>query len=296
MYFDTTEQKMSNPPPADHAAATVDEVPQSGGRLSGKVALILGAATTGNIGQGIARRFSREGAHVMVAGRRKEPLEQLASDIGGAFCLCDITQKAQIDSMVRTTIERFGRVEIGVNCTGWGLLAPFEHTTEEQLEAMLALQFKGPFQLMQSLVQVMPRGGSIIMISTATAQIMFEQHSAYMGTKAGIDHVVRTVANEFGSKGIRANSISPGITDSPMAASLAADPIVVQAFVKGYPLGRIGTIDDIAAAAVWLASDECFMTGQNLQVNGGLTLRRNPTFEEMGPNFESAARGLRGVI
>ncbi|MDB6090462.1 MAG: Oxidoreductase [Gammaproteobacteria bacterium] len=286
---------MNNPPIADQAVAASEAVPHPGARLSGKAALIVGAATPGNIAQGIARRFAREGAHVMVAGRREAPLRQLASEIGGAFCVCDITKKVQIDSMVRFTVERFGRLDIGVNCTGWGLLVPFEDTTEEQLLAMMDLQFKGPFQFMQALVRVMPRGGSIIMISTATSRIMFEQHSAYMGTKAGIDHVVRTVANEFGSKGIRANSISPGITNSPMAASLAADPTVLQAFVKCYPLGRIGTIDDIAASAAWLASDECFMTGQNLQVNGGLTLRRNPTFEEMGPTFDSAARGLRGV-
>lgn len=286
---------MTNRTNDDSAAAAPESKRDPITRLSGKVALVLGATTPGNIGQGIARCFAREGAHVMVAGRREQPLRQLASEIGGAFCLCDITNKAQIDAMVQSAVERFGRLDIGVNCTGWGLLAPFEDTTEEQLQAMLDLQFKGPFQFMQSLVRVMPRGGSIIMISTATAQIMFEQHSAYMGTKAGIDHVVRTVANEFGSRGIRANSISPGITNSPMAASLAADPTVLQAFVKCYPLGRIGTIDDIAAAAAWLASDECFMTGQNLQVNGGLTLRRNPTFEEMGPNFASAARGLRGL-
>jgi NAD(P)-dependent dehydrogenase (short-subunit alcohol dehydrogenase family) len=116
-----------------------------------------------------------------------------------------------------------------------------------------------------------------------------------MGTKAGMDHVVRTVANEYGEKGIRANSISPGITNSPMAASLVAEPALLRAFTACYPLGRIGTIEDIASAAVWLASDDCFMTGQNLQVNGGLTLRRNPTFAEMGPDLDRAARRLRGL-
>jgi NAD(P)-dependent dehydrogenase (short-subunit alcohol dehydrogenase family) len=107
--------------------------------------------------------------------------------------------------------------------------------------------------------------------------------------------VVRTVANEYGVKGIRANSISPGITNSPMAANLVAEPALLRAFTVCYPLGRIGTIEDIASAAVWLASDDCFMTGQNLQVNGGLTLRRNPTFAEMGPDLDRAARRLRGL-
>ena len=249
--------------------------------FTGKVVLILGAASPGNIGQGIARRFAREGAKVVVAGRHEGPLVELAGEIDGGHCLCDITRKEDIDSMVLSTMEKFGRIDVGINSTGWGLLAPFEDTT-------------GPFQFMQALVKVMSPGGSIIMISTATALIMFEQHSAYMGTKAGIDHVVRTIANEYGVKGIRANSISPGITNSPMAADLVAAPAVLSAFTACYPLGRIGTIEDIASAAVWLASDDCFMTGQNLQVNGGLTLRRNPTFAEMGPEFDRVAGRLRG--
>jgi len=231
----------------------------------------------------------------VVAGRHEKPLIELAAEINGVYHLCDITIKEQIDSMVRTIMEKCGRIDVGINSTGWGLLAPFEDTTEEQLRQMMDLQFKGPFQFMQALVKVMNPGSSIIMISTATATIMFEQHSAYMGTKAGIDHVVRTVANEYGVKGIRANSISPGITNSPMAANLVAEPDVLKAFIAGYPLGRIGTIEDVAAAAVWLSSDDCFMTGENLQVNGGLTLRRNPTFVEMGPGFDRAARGLRGI-
>jgi 2-hydroxycyclohexanecarboxyl-CoA dehydrogenase len=262
---------------------------------SKKVVLVLGAATRGNMGQGIARRFAREGATVVVAGRHEKPLIRLAAEIGGAYYLCDITFEDQIDSMVRFTMERFGRIDVGINSTGWGLLAPFEDTTEEQLQQMMDLQFKGPFQFMQALVKVMKSGSSIIMISTATATIMFEQHSAYMGTKAGIDHVVRTVANEYGVKGIRANSISPGITNSPMAANLVAEPDVLKAFMAGYPLGRIGTIEDVASAAVWLSSDDCFMTGENLQINGGLTLRRNPTFAEMGPGFDRAAQRSRGL-
>jgi 2-hydroxycyclohexanecarboxyl-CoA dehydrogenase len=260
-----------------------------------KVVLVLGAATPGNMGQGIARRFAREGATVVVAGRHEKPLIELAAEIGGAYYLCDITFKDQIDSLVRFTMEKFARIDVGINSTGWGLLAPFEDTTEEQLQQMMDLQFKGPFQFMQALVKVMKSGSSIIMISTATATIMFEQHSAYMGTKAGIDHVVRTVANEYGVKGIRANSISPGITNSPMAANLVAEPDVLKAFIAGYPLGRIGTIEDVASAAVWLSSDDCFMTGENLQINGGLTLRRNPTFAEMGPGFDRASQRLRGL-
>jgi 2-hydroxycyclohexanecarboxyl-CoA dehydrogenase len=134
----------------------------------------------------------------------------------------------------------------------------------------------------------MDDGGSLMQISSATATIMLNDHAAYMGTKAGTDHVLRCVANEFGARGIRANSISPGLTDTPMTAGAKATPGVYEAFTDCYPLGRVGTSEDIAAAAVWLASDECFMTGQNLQVNGGLTLRRNPTRDEINASVMAA--------
>jgi NAD(P)-dependent dehydrogenase (short-subunit alcohol dehydrogenase family) len=146
---------------------------------------------------------------------------------------------------------------------------------------MSDLQFIGPFFFAQAMLGVMENGGALIQISSATATIQLNDHAAYMASKAASDHMIRCIANEFGHRGIRANSISPGLTDTPMTAGAKATPGVFDAFASAYPLGRIGTSEDIAAAAVFLASDECFMTGQNLQVNGGLTLRRNPTREEI---------------
>ena len=251
------------------------------GRLDGKVAIVLGAAGANNMGQTIAARFVKEGARVMVAGRHEKALKDCAERLGGAYALCDITNEDDLANLVAATLERFGRLDIGVNATGWGLLAPFLKTNQKQLRQMTDLQFIGPFMFMQALIRGMKDGGSLIQISSATATIMLDNHAAYMGTKAGTDHVVRCVANEFGKQGIRANSISPGITESPMTAQAFESEALVETFRKCYPLGRVGTSDDIAAAAVWLASDECFMTGQNLQVNGGLTLRRNPDLEEI---------------
>lgn len=261
-------------------------------KYDGKVILITGAANEDNMAQGIARRFAAEGGTVVVSGRRREPLEKLATEIGGSYYLCDITRQDEIQALVDSTLERHGRLDVGINATGWGLLKPFEDTTEDDLQRMLNVQFKGPFQFMQALVKAMPNGGSIITISSATATIMLEQHAAYMGTKAGIDHVIRCVANEFGHKGIRANSISPGVTRTAMAGDALNLPEVLKAFEQGYPLGRIGTIDDIANAALWLASDDCFMTGQNLQVNGGLTLRGNPSLATLGAAFAAATTHL----
>jgi 2-hydroxycyclohexanecarboxyl-CoA dehydrogenase len=130
--------------------------------------------------------------------------------------------------------------------------------------------------------------GSIIQISSATANIMLDDHAAYMGTKAGTDHLVRCVANQYGSKGIRANSISPGLTATPMTAEPLKSAALLAEYESCYPLVRIGTSEDVAAAATFLASDECFMTGENLQVNGGLCLHRNPLGTELVDAMVSA--------
>ena len=259
------------------------------GRLDRKVALVLGAGGEDNMGQTIARRFHAEGAEVVVAGRNRAVLDDIAGSLDGLAITCDITDRAQVVALAAQARAWRGRLDIAVNATGWGFLKPFLETTEDELERITALQFKGPFQFFQAAIGAMDKGGSIIQISSATATIMLNDHAAYMGTKAGTDHIIRCVAHEFGERGIRANSISPGLTDTPMTAEAKKLPGMFESFLAGYPLGRIGTKDDIAAAAVWLASDECFMTGENLQVNGGLTLRRNPTRNEI--NAAIAAGG-----
>ncbi|MFV8816112.1 SDR family NAD(P)-dependent oxidoreductase [Haliea sp. E17] len=252
------------------------------GRLDGKIASIIGAAGAGNMGQVIARRFAQEGARVVVSGRHAEPLKALAEEIGGDWVECDLCSRESVNAMFDSIVARHGRVDIAVNATGWGLLKATEDTTEEELDRIVDLQFKGPFYWLQKLIRVMSEtGGSIIQISSATAKIMLDNHAAYMGTKAGIDHIIRTVANEYGERGIRANSISPGLTDTPMTADAVQSESLRESFRRCYPLGRYGTSEDIAAAAVFLASDECFMTGENLQVNGGLCLRRNPRAHEL---------------
>jgi NAD(P)-dependent dehydrogenase (short-subunit alcohol dehydrogenase family) len=264
------------------------------GRLNGKTAVVLGAAGRDNMGQVIARRFRDEGAQVVVSGRHRGELERFAAEIGGHAVACDITSTQDLEHLAQAALAAMGSVTIAVNATGWGLLKPFLETTPEELARITAIQFTGPFQFCQSMVRVMTGGGSLIQISSATAKIMLNDHAAYMGTKAGTDHVIRCVAHEFGKQGVRANSISPGLTDTPMTAAKTV-PGLFDAFLKGYPLGRIGTTDDIAAAAVWLASDECYMSGENLQVNGGLTLRGNPSTEDIAASIARASAAAGGA-
>jgi NAD(P)-dependent dehydrogenase (short-subunit alcohol dehydrogenase family) len=254
------------------------------GKLNGKVAVVLGAAGKDNMGQVMARAFAAEGAKVVVGGRKLEPLQALAAEIGGAAVPCDITKKSDVQALADKAVIAFGGCHIAVNATGWGLMAPLLDTSEEQIDQLMDLQFKGPYFFLQTFCAVMAargEGGSIIQISSASTTALLENHAAYIGTKAGADALVRCFANEFGGKGVKVNSIAPGLTASPMTAEAMQAPGLEAAFAREYPLGRIGTSEDIAHAAVWLASDESFLTGQLLQINGGLTLRRNPRPDEV---------------
>ena len=227
------------------------------GQLEGKKAVIVGAAGKGNMGQAIAKRFRKEGADVLVTSRRGAELEEFAREIGGYSTVCDLTKRDDVFALAKVAKEKMGRVDIAINSTGINLGGPFLEYPEDKLDRMIALQFKGPFFFLQAFVEAMDEGGSII----------------------------RAVANQFGSRGLRLNSLAAGHTHSPMNSAVLR-PWRDAAFIEQYPLGRLGTSDDVAAACVWLSTDECFMTGQTLNVSGGLTLRRNP----LPQDFERAER------
>ncbi|MFL0355296.1 SDR family NAD(P)-dependent oxidoreductase [Erythrobacter sp. GH1-10] len=250
------------------------------GQLEGKTAVVLGAASKDNIGQTIARLFAKEGATVMVAGRHEDVLADLAKEIGGHHALCDITSHAQVHALADTATKEMGRVDAAINCTGWGLLSNLLETTEEQLDQMCDLQFKGVHHFLQAFVKAMseqdPTGGSIISLSSATTRALINNHAAYIGSKRANEAMIECVANDFGHLGIKANTVSPAFTESPMTEGAFATPGLVDAFLPRYPLGRLNTSEDVAQACLWLCTDNAFVTGQHLQPNGGLTLRGNP--------------------
>jgi NAD(P)-dependent dehydrogenase (short-subunit alcohol dehydrogenase family) len=256
-------------------------------RLEGKTAIVLGAAARDNMGQSIARRFAGEGARVVLGGRHEEPLRELAAELDGRYALCDITRKDEVQRLAATAVDAYGRVDVAVNCVGWGLMAKLLDTTEEQIDALTALHFKGAFFFLQVFAGHMAAGGggSIVLISSASVYALLHHHAAYIGSKAAADALVRCFANEFGAQGVKVNAIAPGLTATPMTTREMQMPGLTDAFIKEYPLGRIGTTADVADAALWLASPESFVTGQVLQVNGGLTLRRNPTPREINASL-----------
>lgn len=250
------------------------------GQLQGKTAVVLGAGSAGNMGQAIARLFASHGARVMVAGRKDVPLAALAAEIAGEYALCDITSHAEVHALTDHAAATLGRVDIAVNTTGWGLLASLEEITQDQLDRIVALQFKGVHHFLQAFVRVMsaqsPTGGSLISLSSATTRAIITNHAAYIGTKRGSEALIECIANDYGHLGIKANSVSPAFTDSPMTHDSFAVPGLTDAFLPRYPLGRLNTVEDVAQACLWLSTDQAFVTGANIQPNGGLTLRGNP--------------------
>lgn len=266
------------------------------GQLEGKTAVVLGAATAGNMGQVIARLFASEGAKVMVAGRKEDPLAALASEIGGTYALCDITDHGQVHAIAEKAKTEFGRVDAAINCTGWALLANLLETNEADLNQITDLQFKGVHHFLQSFVKVMseqePTGGSIISLSSATTKALINNHAAYIGTKRAGEAMIECVANDFGHLGIKANSVSPAFTESPMTEGAFATPGMVDAFLPRYPLGRLNTSEDVAQACLWLCTDQAFVTGQNIQPNGGLTIRGNPQAADIGAAVGAAMAKL----
>jgi NAD(P)-dependent dehydrogenase (short-subunit alcohol dehydrogenase family) len=260
------------------------------GRVEGKVAVVLGAAGEGNMGQVIARRLAGEGAKVIVAGRQEAPLRALAHELKGEYRVCDVTRSADTAALASFAVEAAGRLDVAVNCTGWAPMTKLLEVKEDELDKLCALQFKGVYFFLQNMVTQMSagNGGSIVQMSSASAYALLYNHAAYIATKSAGDALVRCFANEFGAKKIRINSIAPGLTGSPMTAHEMSLPGLEEAFLKEYPLGRIGTSDDIANAVLWLASEESFLTGQVLQINGGLTLRRNPTPREISASMKAA--------
>src|SRR5690606_34498035 len=127
--------------------------------LQGKRALIIGAAGRDNMGQVIARRLARDGARVFVSGRNEDELARLSEELQGGYATCDITQRQDVERLANACVEQLGGIDIAVNATGWGLLKPFELTSDEELERMCQLQFTGPFKFFQAVLPHMGEGG-----------------------------------------------------------------------------------------------------------------------------------------
>jgi NAD(P)-dependent dehydrogenase (short-subunit alcohol dehydrogenase family) len=245
-------------------------------RLAGKTALISGAAQ--GLGAAMARRFAEEGAFVFVGDLQEEAGNETARDICGkggraAFLVLDVTcEDSWINAMAAIQAQA-GRLDVLVNNAGINIRQPIELMKVESLDAMLAVNVKGPFLGIKHAIPILRKGGggSIINISSVCGLLGHAfTTEAYTTTKGALTLLTKSIAVRFAKDNIRCNSIHPSTVNTPLVQELFKDPAKKQERLGEVPLGRLATEDDVANAALFLASDEAaFLNGVALPVDGG---------------------------
>lgn len=248
-------------------------------RLQGKVALVTGGGS--GIGRAAALAYARDGADVVVAGRRIIELEETVSRIevlgGKALAIpTDVSVSAQVQALVATTVAHFGRLDAAFNNAGVEGFAPIVEMPEAMFDQVIGTNLKGVWLSVKYQFEAMialGNGGAIVNTSSWLAHGAMAGTSAYSASKGALDAMVRALSLEGGPHNIRINNVNPGIIDTPMARRLTVDPSVMIPFVRATPAGRIGEPEDIGDVVAWLCSHEArFVTGQNLLVDGGFTI------------------------
>jgi NAD(P)-dependent dehydrogenase (short-subunit alcohol dehydrogenase family) len=248
------------------------------GRLDQKVALVTGGGA--GIGRAIALLFAREGARVVVTGRRKEFLEQVVSQVEqsggrGLAVAGSVTDDAHVRTAVDQTLRTFGTINVLVNNAAVGAFGKLVHETDDDTwDEQLAVNLTGVFRMTRAVLPELTKnnGGSIVNISSVSALVAFPGNAAYSATKGGLNAFTRCVAMDYASQGIRCNAICPGLVDTPMAADLINNPQRMTQVMQAYPLARPGTPEEVAKLVLYLASDESsWVTGSIYTIDGGLT-------------------------
>ena len=251
-------------------------------RLEGKVAIVSGGGT--GIGGATARLFAREGASVVVTGRRSEPIQAVASEIAGVAVAGDIADPAHAAEAVEQAVSTFGGLDIVVANAGIGLGGSAAETTDEQWRRTIETNLTGQFSLVRAaLPHLIDRGGgAIVLVSSIGAIVGGTDSASYSASKTGLLGLMRSLAVDYGPLGVRANAILPGWVQTPMA-DRAMDELAArdglsreQAYAEttsNVPLRRAAEPDEIATCCAFLASDDSsFITGAALVVDGGATV------------------------
>jgi glucose 1-dehydrogenase len=252
-------------------------------RLEGKVAIVTGSAT--GIGRAIASRFASEGAAVTVNYEEREiaeanaVVEQIKEHNRKAVAIqADVSDQAQVQNLIRKTIETFGHLDIMVNNAGIEKKTPFLDISLDLWNKVLAVNLTGAFLCSQEAAREMvnaDRGGRIINISSVHEDLPMPTNLPYCASKGGMRMMMRTLCVELAPHNITVNNIGPGAIDTPMDAELKAHPRLFNRLLDEIPLHRMGQPEEVAGLAAYLASDEsAYVTGSTFFVDGGM-LRRS---------------------
>ena len=249
------------------------------GQLDGKVALVTGGAS--GIGRATALTFAREGAKLVIADMNEDGGQQtvhLITEKGGAaiFAQVDVSSAREVEAMLSTTIEIYGRIDCAHNNAGIGSRprAPLHECTEETWDRVLSVNLKGVWLCMKyEIIQMLKQGGGTI-VNTASIMGLVGSWSgtvAYNASKHGVVGLTKTAALEYAQQGIRVNAVCPGYIRTPLIESaLTSSPELEAQIVARHPVGRMGRPEEIAEAVVWLCSDAAsFVTGHTMTVDGG---------------------------
>jgi NAD(P)-dependent dehydrogenase (short-subunit alcohol dehydrogenase family) len=242
--------------------------------LAGKVAVVTGGNS--GIGLATAKRFAAEGASVVITGRRQAELDAAVKEIGGNTIGVrgDVSNLADLDRLYETVKQKHGRVDVVFANAGGAEFAPLGSITEEHYDKTFDTNVKGVLFTVQKALPLMPDGGSIILNASIVGVKGWEAFSVYSATKAAVRSFARTWTTDLKDRKIRVNAISPGPIETPAIDEVAQTEEGKQfraGLVAGVPLGRMGAPDEIAKAAVFLASDDSsFVTGIDLFVDGGM--------------------------
>ena len=245
-------------------------------RLKDKVAIVTGGAQ--GIGGAIARRFAVEGAKVVVADiladRGAETVNAIRTSGGEAtFVSCNVADSAQVNALVDATLKTYGAIDTCVCAAGVGPMMDFFTMTRGDFERVLGINLTGPFLLAQAVARHMvehKRRGSIVNVSSVSAELANPGQTAYCASKAGLGGLTRALAIELAPYGIRVNALAPGPTYTAQSAAAFDNPTVGPLILSRTPIGHFAQPEEISGAALFLASDDAsFVTGETLFVDGG---------------------------
>lgn len=266
-------------------------------RLENKTAVITGSAS--GIGRATALLFAREGAFVVLNTRRNvagaSEVERKIRNAGGAcvFVQGDVSDSCHARRIIAEALERTDRLDILVNNAAVEIDKPLVDTSEAEWDTVLDVNLKGAFLMSKfALPHMIQAGtGSVINVASAWGMVAGYNASAYCASKGGLINLSRSIALDYGMQGIRANSVCPGAIDTPIlrdGIAQSADPEAEELLLdRAHPIGRIGQVEEVARAILWLASDEAsFVTGSSLVVDGGLTAKCSQEGRDRWPRSE----------